>query len=139
MTANGEWDFEPPPQPLPTPIEVEQQVSIDQGIYGLITTYDDVGSYNPILVLPGFTVNVFYEKPSSGEEAIPLLSTESDSRGIYQIPLQSDEYCVCTAFRRCTSITVSENKTLRLDYDFSNGPGWSLFSKPAQTQTCVEL
>ncbi len=115
----------------PMSVDTELSISIAQGVYGLTTSYDDVGD-NPIEIYSGFNIDVFYEKPSSdlNEDVVPLASAESDDNGFYEIALQSGEYCVCTTFRRCLNVSIQENEALRLDYEYSVGPGWSLPSDP---------
>lgn len=124
MSETGKWRLTPPP--LDTSY-IEDSVSIHQGIYGLTTAQDDVGYYDPVEVFPGFHVDVFFDAPSRDldQEVMPLLSTESDYRGFYELPLQTGEYYVCTSFRRCTTVSIVDGKALRLDYMFDNGPGWS--------------
>ena len=106
--------------------EIEDLLTITQGIYGQATSYDDVGD-NPVRYNPGFRIEVFDQIPSfdPADGIEPLQSVVAGERGFYEIELETGSYCVCTTFRRCLSADIFESELLRLDYEFSAGPGWS--------------
>ncbi len=102
---------------------VEKYVTIQQGIYGQITSLDDVGSDNDPKYLPGFGVDVF-AVPAGDALADPIASAVSNGRGFYEIDVPAGEYVICSSFRRCVSISVAQG-LLRIDYESGVGPGWS--------------
>ncbi len=103
---------------------VEDLVTIDQGIYGQITQLDDVGEHRPSY-LPGFGVYV-YAVPPGTELGEPVAGTSSEaSRGFYEVALPTGDHLACTSFQRCVVLTLAQGERLRLDYEFSVGPGWS--------------
>jgi len=55
----------------------------------------------------------------------PLATATSDGVGFYEFPLTPGDYSLCTSFRRCTALHVETGQCVRLDYEFSVGPGWS--------------
>ncbi len=111
----------------PTTQDLKENLSITQGVYGLTTSHNDVGD-NPIEIISGFDVDIFYEQPTTDleEDVTPLVSIKSNGEGLYEEELESGEYCICTSFRRCAPVVIHENELLRLDYESSVGPGWSL-------------
>ncbi|MCA9524345.1 MAG: carboxypeptidase regulatory-like domain-containing protein [Myxococcales bacterium] len=60
-----------------------------------------------------------------------MASGVSDPNGFYQIALEPGDYIVCAEFRRCTAVTVDPNARQRLDYDSTDGHGWSNTGVPA--------
>ncbi len=103
---------------------VEDRVTIEQGIYGQITSVDDVGEHEP-QYFSGFGVFV-YAVPPGTELGEPVANTSSEaSRGFYEVALPASDHVVCTTFRRCVVVTITEGQRLRLDYEFGPGPGWS--------------
>jgi hypothetical protein len=103
---------------------VEDLVTIDQGIYGQITSADDVGDADHAY-LAGFGVDV-YTIPDGTVLGTPLANTVSgQERGYYELALDAGDWLVCTRFQRCVIVTVAAGQRLRLDYEFSNAPGWS--------------
>jgi hypothetical protein len=107
-----------------TPPTIDQRVTIQQGIYGQITSSNDVGPPERQHV-GEFQVNV-YDVPSGTVLGAPTASTVSDdSLGFYEISLPKGDHVVCTSFQRCVLVTVFDGQRLRLDYEISVGPGWS--------------
>jgi hypothetical protein len=103
---------------------VEQRVTIQQGIYGQVTSLDDVGRHEP-QPLGGFPIYV-YDVPAGTVLGAPTASTASEtSLGFYEMALPSGDHVVCTSFQRCVVVTIRAGQRLRLDYEFSVGPGWS--------------
>jgi len=111
----------------PSPADcLERMPSMSSGIYGCVTSTDDVGTDLKPQVFPDFTVEVFAEQPPPTPEdgLLPLASAKSDALGFYQLRLDPGSYSLCTTFRRCTAIDVVADVPLRKNYDFSVGPGW---------------
>ncbi|AKQ68405.1 hypothetical protein A176_005317 [Myxococcus hansupus] len=52
-------------------------------------------------------------------------SVTSTREGFYEVALEPGRYRICTTFERCTEFVVEEGQLVRLDYEFSVGPGWS--------------
>ncbi len=109
---------------IPSDEEVEEFATLNQGIYGLITSYNDVGDDNEVESSSDFGV-IVREKTSDKPEGVPVASTSSNDRGLYQLPLEPGVYWVCTEFLRCVWFELDEGQRLRLDYEFGPGPGWS--------------
>ncbi len=101
---------------------VEDLVTIRTGIYGQVTSVNDVGDTDSDYVRD-FGVDVF-QVPAATELGAPIAHTASAGRGFYQLEIEPADYVVCSAFRRCVRITVGD-QPLRLDYEISVGPGWS--------------
>jgi len=99
--------------------QVEDHLTIASGVYGQTTSVDDVGDHSPQYY--PMTLSVF----NSSDHNAVLASARSDERGFYQIQLSPGDYAICTSFDRCTSFLVSDGQCIRLDYEFSVGPGWS--------------
>lgn len=67
-----------------------------------------------------------YDVPSGTVLGAPTASTVSESSiGFYEIALSNGDHVACTSYERCVAVTVSEGQRLRLDYEYSVGPGWS--------------
>ena len=107
--------------------DVKDLLIITQGVYGQVTSQDDIGS-NPVEYFPEFRIDIFDYEPSDNpnDGAAIHLSAESDDRGFFEAQLKTGTYWICSFFRRCTTININENKIIRMDYEFSAGPGWSL-------------
>jgi hypothetical protein len=98
---------------------VERRLTIAQGLYGQTTSQDDIG-VNPARYFP-MPLDIFSPKG----DGPALVTAKSDSRGFYEIALEPGAYRACTSFKRCTRFTIERGKCVRLDYEFSVGPGWS--------------
>jgi hypothetical protein len=114
--------------PLP---DADKLVTIQQGVYGITTSQDDVGDH-PVLPMGGFSILVYGDLPpvsvDTGVLPIappPLVETRSDPSGFYQLELDARRYVFCTSFLRCIWLEVSPGQRVRLDYEYSVGPGWS--------------
>jgi hypothetical protein len=112
--------------------DADKLVTIEQGVYGITTSQNDVGSDNPVLPIGGFSILVYdYVPPLSLDPSSPpvvpppLAETRSDQSGFYQLALDAGRYVFCTSFLRCVWLDVPANQPTRLDYYFSVGPGWS--------------
>jgi hypothetical protein len=111
--------------------DAESLVTIQQGVYGITTSQDDVGSDNPVLPMSGFSILVYDHVPSLTFDQdyrpveTPLVETRSDEIGFYQLELGAGRYVFCSSFLRCVWLDVPANARVRLDYCFSAGPGWS--------------
>ncbi len=109
--------------------DVDGDVSIAQGVYGQVLFEDDVGDPPETGVLQGFTVQIFFEAPhpsANPETVVPLIATETNEKGFYEIPLQKDDYCICTGFLRCGNFILAEGEVKRIDYTFGLPSGWHL-------------
>ena|ERR1051326_8477360 len=91
---------------------IEDKVSIDQGVYGLlVTTCDSSGCVDQ----PAANEHVMvFAAASQGA----YKSAVSDPDGIYQIMLPEGDYTLCVS--ACTQIRVPSG-TVR--YDWTSGPG----------------
>ncbi len=103
---------------------VEDLVTIDQGIYGQVTSVNDVGAPDTAYV-PAFPVSVF-PVPDGIVLGSPIASAETGpDRGFYQVALDAGDWVVCDWARRCVTASVGPAQRLRLDYEIGPGPGWS--------------
>lgn len=89
---------------------IEDQISIEQGIYGLLISGCDTSGCND---QPAANEKVVVYVP--GDDELKVLS---DSDGIYEIDLPAGDYTLCTY--SCTPVTVPSG-TVR--YDWTSGPG----------------
>ena len=101
--------------------DIEDKISIKQGIYGLTYSVNDAGNTNE-KIISDFRVII--------KQGLDVDTVRSDWRGIYQTNLNPGEYEICTSFGRCTTISLG-NEIMRCDYEFSVGPGWSCGEIPA--------
>jgi hypothetical protein len=98
--------------PVGCGMDREIDVTIPQGVYGLLTT-DDVGAVNQEVTV--------YAAGSTGAFA----TATSDHAGVYQIDLPNGDYTICTS--GCTTITTPSSATVR--YDWTDGPGGGTWDK----------
>lgn len=98
---------------------VEGRLTISNGVYGQTTSQDDVGD-NPVEYHP-MTLYV-----SSQGDSEHLATVTSDEVGFYEIPLSPGKYSICVSFGRCSDFELADQQCVRLDYEFSVGPGWSM-------------
>jgi hypothetical protein len=107
--------------------DIEGSISIPQGIYGQVLSVNDVGTGDS-RALEGFDVKIFLQAPNpeATPPDVPLIETETNVIGFFEIPLQSGDYCICTAFFRCSSFSLEVDAITRIDYTFGNHPGWHL-------------
>jgi hypothetical protein len=92
--------------------DIEDRVTIEQGVYGQLTTYNDTA---PILATTYLSWPVrVYSAPRGTSE--PLATTESDERGFYEVALAPGAYEVCVSDRQCHAFTLLAGQRLRLDY-----------------------
>ena len=85
---------------------IEDKVTIDQGVYGLLVAADLPAAKQDVVV---------YAAGDAGEFA----RATSDHDGVYQIDLPNGDYTLCTS--ACTPISTPSNTLVR--YDWTNGPG----------------
>jgi hypothetical protein len=111
--------------------DADKLVTIQQGVYGITTSQDDVGD-NPVVSKPNFSILVYGDVPplSIGQNGLPdvpppLAETHSDESGFYQLELDAGRHVFCTSFLRCVWLDVPVDQRVRLDYEYSVGPGWS--------------
>ncbi len=78
-------------------------------------------------------LTLFSLEPARVEAA----TAESDTgrEGFYQCGLPTGPHEICTSFGGCRTFEVGERQCVRLDYEFSVGPGWS---RPT-TRSCRDL
>uniref|UniRef100_UPI00165FF92D hypothetical protein n=1 Tax=Teredinibacter waterburyi TaxID=1500538 RepID=UPI00165FF92D len=107
--------------------DIENDVSISQGIYGQVASYPDYTPNNGPSAVQDFEVDVYFYKPNLVEvpQDLPFVSATTNHKGFYEIPLQGGIYCVC-AYDNCTQVEISEDDTERLNYSFSNIGSWSI-------------
>lgn len=99
--------------------DIEDQVTIEQGVYGLLISGCDTAGCQ--------------DQPAAGEQVVvytagtksgPFTQVASDDDGVYQINLVAGDYTLCTY--SCTTVTVPAHGKIR--YDWVSGPGgghWS--------------
>lgn len=92
-------------------------VSIDQGVYGWLTTACDTGNC-PQEPFANVTVNI----SAAGQTAV-LATTKSDDAGVYSLALPAGDYQLCTF--GCTAVTVPPSTKVR--WDWEAGPGGGLW------------
>jgi len=97
---------------------VEDRVTLSTGVYGQTTSQDDIGD-SPV------KYKQMMLSVSAGAGDPPLATQTSDGVGFYEFPLTPGDYSLCTSFGRCTALHVETGQCVRLDYEFSEGPGWS--------------
>jgi hypothetical protein len=91
---------------------IEDKVTISQGVYGLLLASDQ-----PVV---NQEVTVF----SAGAQRTFATMT-SDGDGVYQIDLPNGDYTLCTS--SCVTIETPSAATVR--YDWTNGPGGGHWTK----------
>lgn len=92
---------------------IEDQITIDQGVYGLLISGCDTSGCN--------------DQPAAGEQVMVFAPgayrTHSmvlaGNDGVYEIDLEPGDYTLCT--QSCTSISVAAAATVRADW--VSGPG----------------
>lgn len=90
--------------------DIEDQITIDQGVYGLLIKGCDQSGCN--------------DQPAANEEVTVYIPGQDDERvmsdgdGVYQVDLPAGDYTLCTS--SCTPITVPYG---RIRYDWTSGPG----------------
>ncbi|MFV1984849.1 MAG: hypothetical protein ACC657_14985 [Thiohalomonadales bacterium] len=106
---------------------IENLVTIKQGIYGQATQISDVvntpDSYNI-----GFSFELYNIVPSSdpNDGVLPIKTTRTDKNGFYEFEMIVGKYCLCSSRSDCISINLTENTLLRINHVifFGNGSGW---------------
>ena len=113
-------------------IDPDEEVTIEQGIYGLTTRSDDTGGDPDTRPNPGFAIEVFLDtqstNPDDGET--PYVQTTSNEDGFYQLELIEGDYFVCSAFRRCVTLQLGTDQLVRLNYNFGLDYGWNPIEGP---------
>ena len=92
---------------------IEDQITIDQGVYGLLISGCDVSGCN--------------DRPAAGEQVMVFApgfsqaysTVLADREGVYEIDLEPGNYTLCTY--SCTSISIPAAATVRADW--VSGPG----------------
>ena len=109
--------------------DIEDLVTIEQGVYGQCSVEDDVGPAR-YPCGSGKIFAVFLEEPGERGTEVPLEAsvavTNSNRDGFYQIALDEGEYGLCHIVDNgnepfviaCTEVTVRESRTSRYDYTF---------------------
>ena len=99
-------------------MNIEDQITIDQGVYGLLISGCDTAGCE--------------DQPAAGEQVVVYAAgangifsqVKSDDDGVYQIDLVEGDYTVC--LYTCTAVTVTANDKIRLDWFSGPGGGhWS--------------
>jgi hypothetical protein len=105
---------------------LQRKPSVNTGVYGCVTSSDDVGPPEPPEAFSGFTLDVFdSEPPPTPDDGLPPAATStSDAIGFFEIELAPGAHWLCTAFRRCVRVDVTDATTQAFNYDFGPGPGW---------------
>jgi hypothetical protein len=90
--------------------DIEDQITIEQGVYGLLIAGCDTAGCN--------------DQPAAHEEVVVYVpgyedqSVTSDGDGVYEVVLPAGDYTICTS--SCTAVTVP---TGIIRYDWTSGPG----------------
>lgn len=95
--------------------DIEDQITIEQGVYGLLISGCDTSGCND---QPAAHAQVVVYVP--GEDDFKV---KADGKGVYEIDLPAGDYTLCTY--SCTPVTVP---TGIIRYDWTSGPGggeWS--------------
>lgn len=119
--------------------DTEKYLTITQGIYGQLTSFDDAGGETD--ALPGVQVNAFavptpapeppfHAIPPDEDLGPPIASMDSTAAGFYELPLDPGDHLLCAApcgpdLPRCTIATVPAGGLVRRDYVFGAPNGWS--------------
>lgn len=90
--------------------DIEDQITIEQGVYGLLIAGCDTGGCQD---QPAAHAEVVVHIPGEDDREVM-----SDGDGVYQIDLPAGDYTLCTS--SCTPVTVPAG-TVR--YDWTSGPG----------------
>jgi hypothetical protein len=95
-------------------------------VYGCVTSSGDIGTAMPPQALPGFTVDAFdSEPPPTPDDGLaPAAAVTSDATGYFEIQLAPGMHWLCTTFRRCLSVDLTNVSPEAHNYDFGVGPGW---------------
>jgi hypothetical protein len=94
--------------------DVEQFVTIQQGVYGQTTVYDEETGK---VKTESIELLVLREETRVRELA-------SDSRGFYEAQLDPGDYRICTFLRVCTDLRVEAGKRVRKDHERGPARGW---------------
>ena len=99
--------------------------SIQQGVFGCVTSVDDTGPPSPEPVA-NFAVRVFAAgtRPDQDDDRPPLASTVSTEIGYFELPLKEGDYWICTSFYRCRELRIPANTVVRRGYEIGIGSGW---------------
>jgi hypothetical protein len=90
--------------------DIEDQITIDQGVYGLlISDCDGDGCQDQ----PAAHADVVVYIPGEDDRRVT-----SDGEGVYEIDLPAGDYTLCTS--SCTPVTVPAGI---IRYDWTGGPG----------------
>lgn len=92
---------------------IEDQITIDQGVYGLLISGCDTSGCND-QPAAGEQVMVF----APGKEQVYSM-VQADDDGVYQIDLDPGDYTLCTY--SCTPISIPASSKVRADW--TSGPG----------------
>ena len=107
---------------------IENDVSIQQGVYGQVTSVPDFVPNNGPSVVSDFSVDIYLAMPNlnSTPPDTPFLSTNTNHKGFYELPLQTGTYCLCAGPDDCTQLVINEDDLERADYAFSLIGAWSI-------------
>jgi hypothetical protein len=103
---------------------VEDQVSITQGLYGLVWATSDVGPPKPAVRWPDSPVEI-----QGWPSRTTIATAQSDADGIFEIPLEVGTYALCNGSlpEACVVFDLAVNQRVRADKVLSIGAGgWSL-------------
>lgn len=100
--------------------DIEDQVTIEQGVYGLLVSGCDTTGCN--------------DQPAAGQQVMvfapgvdrALTLTYSDDEGVYQIDLEDGDYTLCTY--SCVPISIPAATKIRADW--TSGPGGGVWHTP---------
>jgi hypothetical protein len=105
---------------------LQRKPSIGSGTYGCVTSSDDVGPPQPATATPSFVLEVFDTNPppTPDDGLTPVASAKTDSMGFFEIALAPGSHWLCTSFRRCTPVTITDGATKAQNYALGESVGF---------------
>jgi hypothetical protein len=103
-----------------------RQTQVTSGVYGCVTSSDDVGEPKPAKAFPEFRLEVFEAErpPTPGDGLTPVAATTSDRTGFFELGLEPGAHWLCTSFLRCIRVELAAGSPQPHNYDFGPGQGF---------------
>ena len=95
---------------------VDEWVSIDQGVYGSLTSYDDTGGGSSVVS----NEDVYIDDPARQQT---LFMTKSNDDGYYEIKLEPGSYAICLYGSSCSFFAIATGERVRMDFEAGPGGG----------------
>lgn len=93
---------------------IEDLVTIQQGVYGQTTYYNDTVPTSH--TYERYTVRI-YAAPVADLPPLTELVSGEEGRGFFEAELPPGEFEVCVNARKCQPFTVASGETVRVDYE----------------------